>query len=133
MSKIIHVAVGVIQDPHKRILLAKRPQELHQGGKWEFPGGKLEPKETSRDALTRELDEELGIRVTKLDYLTQFTHDYDDFTVCLDVWLVQEYTGIPSGQEGQVLAWQSLENIAKLAIPPANEKIIQALKVSGLY
>ena len=60
----VHVAVGVIFNPQQdHILIAKRPQHLHQGGLWEFPGGKVSLGETVEQALKRELYEELGIWV----------------------------------------------------------------------
>lgn len=59
---IIHVVAAIIVSPDSRqVLLAKRPSHKHQGGKWEFPGGKVEPNELATHALARELAEELGI------------------------------------------------------------------------
>ena len=59
----LHVAVGVIQDSNGRVLVSLRSERQHQGGLWEFPGGKVEKGETVREALCRELYEELGIEV----------------------------------------------------------------------
>ena len=58
---IVHVAVGIIIDDKNNILIALRHPDAHQGGLWEFPGGKLEQGETVQQALRRELSEELGI------------------------------------------------------------------------
>ena len=60
--KIVEVAVGVIKRDNK-IYISKRADDLHQGGKWEFPGGKREANETIEQALVRELSEEIGIQV----------------------------------------------------------------------
>ncbi|MFT6918656.1 MAG: 8-oxo-dGTP diphosphatase, partial [Cognaticolwellia sp.] len=60
MTKIVHVAVGVIKQAHK-FFLTKRLADSHQGGKWEFPGGKVEENETVHQALHRELKEEVAI------------------------------------------------------------------------
>ena len=62
MAGSIDVAVGVIIDG-ARVLLAKRPAHLHQGDKWEFPGGQFEPGESLSQALNREFDEEKGIAI----------------------------------------------------------------------
>ncbi len=124
---MLRIAVGIIGDKQGRLLVAQRPSGKFLGGKWEFPGGKLEEKESSRDAITRELQEELGIDATAMDYLTQIFHDYDDFSVCLDVWMIRAFDGEPQGNEGQILAWHTLEQVSQLAIPPANIKIVQAL------
>ncbi|WP_277252756.1 NUDIX domain-containing protein, partial [Neptunomonas phycophila] len=59
--KLVHVAAAVIEDSNGLVFLAKRPDDKHQGGLWEFPGGKVEPGETPEVALIRELKEELGI------------------------------------------------------------------------
>ncbi|MGB0765926.1 MAG: NUDIX domain-containing protein, partial [Luminiphilus sp.] len=63
MAALIHVAVGVLTNASGRVLIARRGADLHQGGLWEFPGGKVESGEDVRQALTRELLEELGISV----------------------------------------------------------------------
>ena len=73
------MAVGVIFDNQQsdQILIAKQPQHLHQGGLWEFPGGKVAAGETVDQALKRELFEELGITVTQ-SQLMQVEHNYSD-------------------------------------------------------
>ena len=63
----IEVAVGVLEDEVGRVLLSRRAEGSHQGGLWEFPGGKREPGESLLQALARELDEELGVRVERKD------------------------------------------------------------------
>ena len=63
-STAVHVAVGVIMDSDGEILIAKRHDDQHQGGLWEFPGGKVRGDEGVEDALSRELQEEVNIRPT---------------------------------------------------------------------
>ena len=64
--KRVHVAVGVIVNEQRQVLLTRRHNDAHQGGLWEFPGGKVEAGESVVDALARELAEELGISVLAL-------------------------------------------------------------------
>ena len=71
----VHVAVGVILDSSRRVLLTRRAADSHQGGLWEFPGGKVEPGESLAVALARELHEELGIRVRRSSPLLEVRHD----------------------------------------------------------
>src|SRR5690606_7572608 len=100
-SKLIHVAVGVIVNADGKILIAKRPQTAHQGGLWEFPGGKVDAGETIEQALVRELREELAITVKDSRPLIQIRHHYPDKSVLLDVHKITRFEGNPIGNEGQ--------------------------------
>ena len=97
----VHVVAGVIRDEGGRILVARRHDDSHQGGLWEFPGGKVEPGESLQVALARELREELGIEVGNTSPLLAVQHDYGDKRVLLDVHVIREFTGDPHGLEGQ--------------------------------
>mgnify|MGYP000031044825 CR=1 FL=1 len=88
----VQVVAAVIRAPDGRVLLAQRPQHKHQGGLWEFPGGKVEPGETEVVALQRELQEELGLRAETLSPLIRIQHDYPDKSVELSVWQVTHCT-----------------------------------------
>ncbi len=125
----IRVAVGVICDGAQNILIAKRPAHLHQGGLWEFPGGKIEAGESLSQALVRELREELGIAVNPqaCESLVDIEHDYGDKAVRLEVCWVRDFSGEPEGREGQPLRWVSAEALTDYAFPVANQAIIQAL------
>jgi 8-oxo-dGTP diphosphatase len=125
----IHVMVGAIVDPAGRVLVTKRPDHVHQGGLWEFPGGKLEPGESPERGLARELFEELGIRVDASRPLIRIRHDYGDRHVVLDVRYVQAYAGIPAGLEGQPLVWQHPDAMDPAGFPAADRPIIRALSL----
>ena len=123
----IHVAAGVILNDNDEVLLALRPQHKHQGGLWEFPGGKVEAGEQVREALTRELYEELGLVVEQAERLLVTQHDYGDKHVTLDVWLVRRFTGIATGREGQQLRWVKRCALSQLEFPLANMIIVETL------
>lgn len=133
MKKIVHVAVGVIFDSQKNILIAKRSDDQHQGGLWEFPGGKVETGETVQQALVRELNEEVGIQCSPdlMTPLIQIPFHYPDKSVYLDVWSVFESnTGDfkkAHGKEGQPIVWASLDELAGYEFPAANKAILNAL------
>ncbi|MFD1215297.1 8-oxo-dGTP diphosphatase MutT [Microbulbifer celer] len=127
-KKHVHVAVGVILGADSRILLAKRPDHLHMGGRWEFPGGKVEPEETIQQAMSRELREELAIDVVSMEKLIEVRHDYGDKQVFLDTWCVTEFSGEPAGVEGQQLAWVSASALADYHFPDANQPIVEAVQ-----
>lgn len=125
--KQVWVAVGVIYDPLQGYFICRRATHQHQGGKWEFPGGKVESNETVEQALARELQEEIGIVVAKANPLLVIEHAYSDKSVKLDVWLVSEFTGMAKSLEGLENRWAALDELAMLDFPDANQPIIDAL------
>ena len=127
MQKIVHVAVGVIIR-EQQYFLTKRLKDVHQGGKWEFPGGKVEKDETVAQALHRELQEEIAIDILSCQPLIEISHDYGDKRVLLDVYLVDNFQQEPIAQEGQKSGWFSLNELVELDFPEANKAIIEKLK-----
>ena len=134
--KRIHVVAAVIYaaPSMSQILIAKRPNHLHQGGLWEFPGGKVDQGESPRQALVRELQEELDINVTTAEPMMQLSHDYTDKQVLLDIWKVTGFEGQARGVEGQECRWVSLTEIladnSEYQFPAANRAILARLKSS---
>lgn len=129
---MLHVAVGVIRSKDSRILIAKRPSEKHQGGLWEFPGGKVDNGEDVIAALKREFMEELDITISKAKPMLQIEHHYSDRSVLLDVFTVLEWSGDAKGMEGQAVRWINIKDIEDYAFPEANKAIIKSLKLPNL-
>lgn len=129
----VEVAAAVIRGADDRILIARRPVEKHQGGLWEFPGGKIEPGEHVEVALARELREELGITVREARRLIRIHHDYPDKQVLLDVWEVTAFEGEPHGAEGQPLAWVRPQDLPSYEFPAANRPIVAAARLPDKY
>jgi len=129
----VHVAAGVITDQQGRILVSRRAQDTHQGGLWEFPGGKCEADESAYQALVRELGEELGIGVESARPLISIKHDYHDRCICLDVWQILRYSGEPDGQEGQPLQWLATDALTTLDMPEADKPVINAIRLPSEY
>ncbi|MEM5504961.1 8-oxo-dGTP diphosphatase MutT [Shewanella frigidimarina] len=127
MQKRIHVAVGVIINQDKHILLAKRLGYLHQGGKWEFPGGKVETNETVTEALIRELKEEVNLDVSNSTPFMDISHDYPDKHVRLDIHLITEFSNQAKGMEQQQIEWVSIDRIAEYDFPEANKPIVEKI------
>lgn len=127
MPDTVHVAAGVILDACDQVLLALRPAHKHQGGLWEFPGGKVEAGETVEQALVRELLEELNLNVLACEPFLLTEYDYGDKQVRLDVWLVTQHAGQPEGREGQRLDWVAIAELPRRAFPAANLPIVEAL------
>ena len=133
MTSVVPVVAAVIRGREGRILLSRRPAHLHQGNKWEFPGGKIEPGETPQAALARELREELGITPIGSRPLIQITHHYPEKSVFLDVWEVVAFSGQASGREGQAIEWVEPAALARYEFPEANLPIIKAARLPSTW
>ncbi|WP_310493976.1 Nudix family hydrolase [Dechloromonas sp.] len=134
MSKVVEVAAAVmLRADGTEFLLAQRPEGKVYAGYWEFPGGKVEPGESVRAALIRELQEELGITATACSpWLTrQFT--YPHATVRLNFWRVTAWDGeigITAPLEHSAVDWQKTGEPATVTpILPANDPILKALSL----
>ena len=129
-QKVVNVAVGVIKH-NNHYFLTKRAADSHQGGKWEFPGGKIEAGESVFQALHRELKEEVAIEVLSCQPLIDINHDYGDKIVNLHVYIIDNFSGQCTPLEGQQGDWFALTDFDKLTFPAANTAIISALKNSN--
>ncbi len=123
----IHVAVGVIVNPKKEICISLRQKGQHLAGCWEFPGGKIEPDESTFQALKRELHEELGLDVLSSIPLITINFEYPEKHVCLDVHTVTEFSGEAIGKEKQEVRWVLPQDLKKYTFPEANKAIIDAI------
>lgn len=130
---VVHVAAAVIVDAEGRILIAKRSADKHQGGLWEFPGGKVEEGEPVKEALSRELYEELGISVDSARRMIRVHHHYPDKSVLLDVWRVDEFAGQAHGREGQPIEWVAAPDLSHYKFPEANQPIVMAAQLPECY
>ncbi|QJR80016.1 8-oxo-dGTP diphosphatase MutT [Alteromonas pelagimontana] len=132
--KVVNVAVGIILKASPtsgdNVFVCRRPTNVHQGGKWEFPGGKIEGGETTEQALARELYEEIGIEVNSSMPLMVIEHDYGDKKVRLDIHTVTDFSGEPYGKEGQQGKWDSIATLNPQDYPAANIAIIERLQHS---
>jgi len=129
----IHVVAAVIRGGDGRILIARRADSQHQGGLWEFPGGKVEAGESVEAALARELREELGIEVSGSRPLIKISHDYPDKQILLDVREVDAFRGEPHGAEGQPLEWVVPRDLNQYDFPEANKPIVAAARLPDQY
>jgi len=128
----VHVAVGVIRDGEGHILIARRAAHLHQGGLWEFPGGKVEKGESVIQALARELREELDLTPLATKPLLRIHHHYSNKTVLLDVHEVTQFSGEARGLQQQPLRWVSVPELVQYEFPAANCAIVNALRLSRI-
>ncbi|MBA5762270.1 8-oxo-dGTP diphosphatase MutT [Vibrio sp. 404] len=124
--KRIHIVAAVIFNQDKsQIFITKRPDDKHKGGFWEFPGGKVEPGESTEQAMVRELEEEIGIQVTQQSPFEHLEYDYPDKSLKFDFILVTQFNGEPFGREGQQGKWVVISELDNYAFPEANVPILQ--------
>ena len=130
---IVPVAAAVIFAADGRVLLAQRPSGKAYAGYWEFPGGKIEPGESPRQALIRELGEELGIAVRRAEPWLVQRYRYPHAHVELHFFRVFEWDGEPVGHDGQAFAWQIPGRFDVSPLLPANTFVMRALLLPSLY
>ena len=133
MHPVVAVAAGCLINGRGEVLIAERPAGKIAAGKWEFPGGKIEPGETARHALERELREELGVAIGAARPLIRVRHAYSERTVVLDTWLVTEFSGEPHPHEQQALAWVRPEDMRGWDLLAADKPIVAALQLPSDY
>jgi 8-oxo-dGTP diphosphatase len=105
---ITEVAVGILIRPNGDLLMTTRPVGKAYAGYWEFPGGKLEAKESVVEALRRELIEEIGVTIKDAYVWRSSMVDYPHALVRLTFCKVHHWSGELHMHESQQFAWQQL-------------------------
>lgn len=131
--KVIEVAAGILTDAQGRVLLMQRLPGKHMAGLWEFPGGKVEPRETIARALVRELDEELGVEVLDSTSLISIPWHYPEKSVRLHALRVTAWKGEPRAREGHPLRWLAPCDMDAAEMPAADAPILVALRLPPYY
>lgn len=128
-SPLTRVVAGVLTDRQGRVLVQRRKGDAHQGGLWEFPGGKCDAGETAEAALKRELAEELDIQVQYARPRIRITHHYPDLSIDLELWQVRRYTGVMRALENQPLRWLLPGELNTVEMPAADRALINAVRL----
>lgn len=125
----VTVAVGVLCDNGK-VFIQKRPPQGLMAGLWEFPGGKAHEGETPEEALHRELAEELGVRVTITEKITEIRHAITRYRLHLHAFrCVLNPSDQPLELRSAVQGlWVPLESLDQYAFPSANRRLIRMLQ-----
>ncbi len=125
---VVRVVAGALYDAQGRVLITERLPGKHMAGRWEFPGGKIEPGESERAALVRELREELGVEVLLAQPVLVLRHDYVERRVEVHMWVIERYAGEPRGLDGQKLKWVSPARLPDEDVLEADRPFIDALQ-----
>jgi len=123
-----NVAAGILCDASGRVLIAERLGDGPFHGMWEFPGGKIALDETPIEALSRELAEELGIEVTVCASFMNLRHEYDDYVVTIEFFIVSDWNSEPIGRKGQALRWVPRDRLDADELLPADVPVVKALR-----
>lgn len=128
-KKVPHhqIVVGICRREDGKLLIALRPDDKMLGGLWEFPGGKVEEGEGRKQALSRELREELGVEVEVNSRLTELKHAYSHFKITMNAYLCRITKGLPQPKESVELRWIGPEELHDYPFPKANRKLTEAL------
>lgn len=117
------VAAGVVLR-EGRVMLCQRRPEVHNGLKWEFPGGKLEPGESPEEALARELREELDIGVKVGRVADAVYHRYPDRDVLVLFYMCEITAGEPRCVDCRAVAWAAPDEIARYDFAGADRAFV---------
>lgn len=131
MAGFILVVAGVLIDQDGRWLMHRRPLDKHHGGRWEFPGGKVESGETPANALVRELREELGIEVAPDCWepvgFAEDRPEVDAMPIVILLYKVSQWDGDPKAIEGEAVGWFAPDEVARLDKPPLDQALARSL------
>lgn len=128
---LVQVVAGILLDPNGRYLLSSRPEGKPYAGYWEFAGGKVEAGESDFQALQREFEEELGIRILAATPWLTKVHSYEHAHVRLHfLWVeADQWTGEIQSREGQKWAWQKAGDFTVAPMLPANSALLRSLSI----
>ena len=124
--KTIQVVAAVIRDGD-RVFATQRGYGPQKDG-WEFPGGKIEPGETPRQALIREIREELDTEIAVGDKLLQVEYDYPDFHLSMGCYLCAVRSGLLTLKEHESAKWLSMDELDTVAWLPPDREVAEKLK-----
>lgn len=121
-----HVVAAVLQKD-RRVLIARRKEGKSMAGFWEFPGGKVEEGEDPKEALKRELQEEMDVLVTVGDFVGECVHDYPNFTIRLSAYACFTKDEILSSTDHDQIKWILPKEWSDYDLAPADIPIMKQL------
>ena len=124
---MIEVVCAVVVRGDK-LLLCRRPAGAHLAGHWEFPGGKIEERESAPEALQREIREELGCRIEVGGALPAVEHAYPEVAIRLRPFRCRVTGGEPVALEHEEVGWFTVEEADRLGLAGADREVVALVR-----
>ena len=128
MKKLIKVVGAIIENDNKEILCALRSPEMNLPNMWEFPGGKIEIGENNKEALIREIKEELSITISVDTFVKTVEYDYPNFHLTMHCFICTQINGTLTLNEHNDAKWIHKSELDELDWLPADLELLQELK-----
>lgn len=125
--KELEITAGIIVKNNK-VLIGQRKFHDKFGGKWEFPGGKLENSEMPEDCIIRELKEELNINVIKFEHFISYVQDFSSYKMIIHAFLITEYAGDFQISDHEKIIWTNIEDLYSYDLLEADKEIVKKLQ-----
>ena len=129
-KKTVEVVAAIIERDGSVLATQRGYGEFENG--WEFPGGKVEPRETPEEAVVREIREELKVDIAVERYLVTVEHDYDTFHLSMRCYLCSMFEDHVTLLEHHAAKWLDAESIDSVDWLPADVKVVDAIKAAGI-
>lgn len=127
--KTVRVVAAVIRSEDKIFATARGYGEFK--GQWEFPGGKIEPGETPQEALVREIQEELDVKIEVGDLIDTIEYDSPSFHLSMDCFWCIVTDGEITLKEAEDARWLSKDELYSVDWLPADTELIEKLVLSN--
>ena len=124
--KTIEVVAAIIKDKDKILSTQRGYGEFKDG--WEFPGGKIEKGESQEEALKREINEELNIKIKIETFVDTITYDYDNFHLKMHCYICSIESGNLTLTEHSAFKWLTKDTLYNVNWLPADIELIKKLK-----
>ena len=124
---MIKVVCGIISNSEGKIFIARRKEGKTMGGKWEFPGGKLEQGETEQACLQRELLEELGMQVKVGEKLGENEHHYTDFSIRLIAYQCEFISATYALTDHDAYEWVEVKVLSSFDLADADIPLLELI------
>ena len=125
--KELEITAGIIKKNNK-VLIGQRKYHDKFGGKWEFPGGKLENSEMPEDCIIRELKEELNINIREFKHFLSYTIDFSLYKMVIHAFLITQYDGEIQINDHENIIWTDIQNLNNFDFLEADKEIIKKLQ-----